>query len=260
MSKKKKYTNNKPIITKNEVFDGYFINMHQENEAGISKNSSSSDVLQTEDLTGFVFSEYRETEKKADKATDNKSEIQAEKKPIKSVEEDAEDKNGNCVSEKEYVNPLVKQVAIEDIIEIMTEKLNNGGRVTFTPRGKSMLPMLRDGEDVVILEKPKGRLRMFDVPLYKRKDGSYILHRVVSNDSQGNYVLCGDNQSVYEYGITDEDIIGVVVAFIRKGKLYQINSLKYRMYVSLWYYVRGFRRTANYSKRALKQARRKGEK
>lgn len=258
MSKKEKYTNNKPISAKDEVFDGYFINMNRENEQEVQKNSSSSDALQTDDLSGFVFSEYRETEKRADKSTDNKP--QADGKNVKSFEEGADNKNGNYFSEKGYSNTLVKQVAIEDIIGIMTEKLNNGGRVTFTPRGKSMLPMLRDGEDVVILEKPKGRLRMFDVPLYKRKDGSYILHRVVSNDSQGNYVLCGDNQTVYEYGVTDDDIIGVVVAFIRKGKLYQITSLKYRMYVSLWYYVRGFRRTVNYSKRALKQARRKGEK
>ena len=66
---------------------------------------------------------------------------------------------------------LNKEVTIDDIIEILVEKLENGGTVTFSPSGTSMLPMLRDGEDVVVLSKPKGRLHLFDIPLYKRKDG-----------------------------------------------------------------------------------------
>ena len=43
-----------------------------------------------------------------------------------------------------------------------------------------MLPMLRDGEDVVVLKGTGGkRLRLFDVPLYRRDNGQYVLHRVL---------------------------------------------------------------------------------
>ena len=100
---------------------------------------------------------------------------------------------------------LNKEVTIDDIIEILVEKLENGGTVTFSPSGTSMLPMLRDGEDVVVLSKPKGRLHLFDIPLYKRKDGSYVLHRIVDFDADGGYVLRGDNQFTKEHGIYDED-------------------------------------------------------
>ena len=136
---------------------------------------------------------------------------------------------------------LSKEVAIDDVIDIMIEKLNSGGTVTFTPKGKSMLPMLRDGEDVVVLSKPNGKLHLFDIPLYRRSNGAYVLHRIVNFDADGNYVLCGDNQFALEHGIKDSDIIGVVTAFYRKGKAYSVTSFSYRLYVNIWFYTRFFR-------------------
>lgn len=136
---------------------------------------------------------------------------------------------------------LSKDVAIDDVINIIVEKLNNGGTVTFTPKGKSMLPMLSDGEDVVVLSKPEGRLHLFDIPFYKRSNGTYALHRIVNFDSDGSYVLCGDNQFELEHGIKDSDIIGVVTAFYRKGKAYKVSSFSYKVYINFWFYTRFFR-------------------
>lgn len=136
---------------------------------------------------------------------------------------------------------MSKDVAIDDVINIIVEKLNNGGTVTFTPKGKSMLPMLSDGEDVVVLSKPEGRLHLFDIPFYKRSNGTYALHRIVNFDSDGSYVLCGDNQFELEHGIKDSDIIGVVTAFYRKGKAYKVSSFSYKVYINFWFYTRFFR-------------------
>ena len=155
---------------------------------------------------------------------------------------------------------LSKEVAIDDVIEIMVEKLNSGGTVTFTPKGKSMLPMLRDGEDVVVLSKPKGRLHLFDIPFYKRSNGSYVLHRIVNFDADGSYVLCGDNQFDLEHGIKDSDIIGVVTAFYRKGKAYSVNSFSYRLYVNFWFYTRFFRHTYRYGTNKVSKLFGKGNK
>lgn len=155
---------------------------------------------------------------------------------------------------------MSKEVAIDDVIDIIVEKLNNGGTVTFTPRGKSMLPMLRDGEDVVVLSKPDGRLHLFDIPLYKRSDGSYVLHRVVNFDADGGYVLCGDNQFVLEHGIKDENVIGVVTAFYRKGKAYTVHSFKYRVYLNFWFYTRFFRHTYRFAVNKISKLFEKGKK
>ena len=53
---------------------------------------------------------------------------------------------------------LNKEVGLDDVMQIIAEKLEAGGSVTFNPKGTSMLPMLRDGDDTVVLSKPKGRL------------------------------------------------------------------------------------------------------
>lgn len=59
---------------------------------------------------------------------------------------------------------LNKDVNLDDVMQIIAEKLDAGGTVTFNPRGTSMLPMLRDGDDTVVLSKPKGRLHLLICP------------------------------------------------------------------------------------------------
>ena len=131
-----------------------------------------------------------------------------------------------------------KRVEFDDIIDIIKEKLDQGGTVTFTPRGSSMEPMLRSGEDVVVLSKPKGRLSFLDVALYQRDDGTYVMHRVIDFGSDGSYIFCGDNQFHNERGIRDDNIIGVMTSFFRKGKTYTVKSLSYRLYCNFLYYTR----------------------
>ena len=155
---------------------------------------------------------------------------------------------------------LNKEVQLADTIEIIKEKLNSGGTVTFTPNGTSMLPLLRDGEDVVVLSKPKGRLHLFDVALYRRKNGDYVLHRVVDFDADGGYVMCGDNQFHYEHGIMSEDIIGVMTAFYRKGKSYVRTSFKYKIYINWLYHTRFARHTYSFGKRKISNLFNKGNK
>ena len=120
--------------------------------------------------------------------------------------------------------------------------LRRDGRLVYRVKGVSMEPMLRDGKDVVVLKKPGGRLHLFDVPLYRRENGQYVLHRVIDFCRDGSYVMCGDNQFAKEKGIRDDQIIAVMTSFMRKGKPYTMTSLRYRAYVNFWYYTRIFRR------------------
>ena len=118
---------------------------------------------------------------------------------------------------------------------------------------------------VFVLSKPKGRLHLFDLPLYRRKDGSYVLHRVVNFGSDGSYTMCGDNQFAVEKGITDDDVIGVVTAFYRKGKPYTVDSMKYRAYLEFMFYSKPLRKviasTVSRSKNAFSKLKtKKGKK
>ena len=80
-----------------------------------------------------------------------------------------------------------KEVGLDDVMQIIAEKLEAGGSVTFNPKGTSMLPMLRDGDDTVVLSKPKGRLHLFDLPLYRRKDAR--MYCTVSSISEVTAVI-----------------------------------------------------------------------
>ena len=105
--------------------------------------------------------------------------------------------------------------------------------MTYTNVGVSMLPLLRQGRDLFILEK-KGpeRCRVGDVVLYRRGE-KYVLHRVVEVREK-DYVILGDNCVAREYGITDDDVIAVMTGFVRSGKEHSVTDFGYRLYSALW--------------------------
>ena len=121
------------------------------------------------------------------------------------------------------------------------EELNRKGKFTYTCSGVSMLPLLRQHKDLFTIEKKQGRCKKYDVVLYKRPPKSFVLHRVVEVREK-DYVILGDNCLNKEYGIRDEDIIGVMTSFVRKGKEYPVSHKGYRMYAAVWYFLYPLRR------------------
>ncbi|MBR4959472.1 MAG: S24/S26 family peptidase [Clostridia bacterium] len=130
-------------------------------------------------------------------------------------------------------------VRLEELLPIMTECLEAGHSYTFTPRGISMLPMLRGGRDTVTLSPIQGELRKYDLPLYRRPDGKFILHRIVKTGT--TYTCAGDNQFILEEGVERSWFIAVVTSFRRNGKEYRCDQLSYRIYCVLWHHTRRLR-------------------
>lgn len=113
------------------------------------------------------------------------------------------------------------------------QEIQKSGKLIYTNVGNSMMPFIRQGRDILIISKVNGRLKRYDVPLYKRDSGQYVLHRILKV-RKDDYVICGDNRYVKEYGINDSHIIGVLTAVIRNGKEIPVTDYKYRIYVHLW--------------------------
>ena len=108
--------------------------------------------------------------------------------------------------------------------------LSENGTLTYTNKGRSMLPLLREGKDLFTLRrKGNERCRVGDVVLYKRPPNHYVLHRIV-RVIDGEYVILGDNCIEYEHGIKDDDIIGVMTSFTRSGHEYSVNCAGYKLY------------------------------
>lgn len=135
---------------------------------------------------------------------------------------------------------LNEDYRLEELMPLIRECLDQGKTVRFFPRGTSMLPMLRQGIDSVILAPLPEKLSKYDLPLYQRSSGQYVLHRIVH---AGQTITCiGDNQFEKETGLLPEQMIAVAVGFTRNGKEHSVSEPLHRIYCRFWHYSRPLRR------------------
>lgn len=119
-----------------------------------------------------------------------------------------------------------KKLSFEDMLQMM-------GFIAYTCVGVSMLPLLQQKKDIVEIQPIKGRPHKYDVILFKR-NGNYILHRVLKVFPKGGYLIAGDHNTFLERDVTDEMILGKMVRIIRDGKSIYPTDWRYRVYVHLW--------------------------
>lgn len=111
--------------------------------------------------------------------------------------------------------------------------LDTQGVLVFTNKGVSMLPLLRQDRDLMIIEK-KGadRFKKYDAVLFKRKNGQYVLHRILKVREK-DYWIVGDNCVSGEY-VCDDQILGILTSVVRDGNTISTSNLFYRIYVQTW--------------------------
>jgi len=119
------------------------------------------------------------------------------------------------------------------------EILKRDGKLCYSVRGTSMLPMLRQDRDLVVIQAAGGqRLAPLDVALYKRGK-QYVLHRVISV-REGGYIFRGDNTYIPEY-VPEDKVLGVLRSFVRDGHEYVVTDPRYLRYARFWCAVYGLR-------------------
>ena len=137
---------------------------------------------------------------------------------------------------------------------ILSDCLAQGQEVVLTITGNSMSPFLRNKKDQVVLTAcDPMALQPGDVPLYLRRNGKLVLHRIVERDDgvtrtrwgeedvlpsrcdSLEYTMLGDAQWQEEPHITPDQILGVATAFISRGKRWECNSATYRRNRLRWH-------------------------
>lgn len=146
----------------------------------------------------------------------------------------------------------VHTVESDAFMAIVCERLESDQQVRFSPRGSSMLPMLRQNVDSVVLSPLPEKLKKYDLPLYRRENGKYVLHRIV--DAGDTYTCIGDNQFAEEHGLRREQMIALVVGFYRGDTYHSVNESGYWLYCRFWHYSRPIR---HFWRRAIGWLRRK---
>lgn len=125
-------------------------------------------------------------------------------------------------------------VRLADLLPAMQATLSAGGEVSLTVTGTSMVPTIRGQRDQVTLSAPPALLKKGDLPLYRRDNGQFVLHRVVAVAADGTYTCCGDHQWVREPGIRPDQILAITVSICRKGKQIPVTKRSYRLWVRFW--------------------------
>lgn len=122
--------------------------------------------------------------------------------------------------------------------------LKDGNTVQTVINGYSMYPMLVPGRDSVIVEPLEDRkLKRGDVVLYRRDAGILVLHRIW-RVRQEEFYMVGDNQTQIEGPLRPEQMRGILIAFIRKGKYIPVRNMPYRFYAAVWLRMRPVRHKA----------------
>ena len=112
------------------------------------------------------------------------------------------------------MNNMSISLSMKALEPLLNEALEKNCSFTLIPRGTSMLPLIREGKDSVILSPLPYTVNVGDIILYKRTNGQFVLHRVMKAKN-GSFTMCGDNQVVFEKGITRQNMIALASGIIR---------------------------------------------
>ena len=116
-------------------------------------------------------------------------------------------------------------------MQTIEQELALHGHGLFQTVGDSMEPLLHNRKSTVVIEIPKGPLKKYDVALYRRPRGEYVLHRVVKV-LEGAYLICGDNR-IRREEVPAQWVIGVMAGYYEDERNIYIScgSDGYRSYL-----------------------------
>ena len=121
-----------------------------------------------------------------------------------------------------------------EISDSVSELITSGASVPMYVSGSSMNPFLISRRDVVWLSRFKNSdLRVGKIVLFRRKNGSLVLHRITKLLPEERIVVRGDAQTWTEE-IDKEHIIAVVTDIQRKGVKRSVDSVYWKIVDTVW--------------------------
>ena len=128
----------------------------------------------------------------------------------------------------------MKKVDIYAYMAMLQELTEQGNEVSLRITGNSMVPFLHDERDDIFFRKPDRALEKGDMVFYRRRDGQYVMHRIVKVCPDGSFDLIGDGQWIIEHGIRPEQIFGLITKVRRKGKLLTDGDFCWEFFRRVW--------------------------
>lgn len=154
----------------------------------------------------------------------------------------------------------IKKVKSKELIPLIQELLEHGGKAWITVTGMSMYPFLRENLDSVELATASFEgVKRGDIVLIRRASGEYVLHRVLKKESDVFYII-GDAQEWIEGPLKKEQLVAKVDSIKRNGQLINYNSKILKLLTKVWLGVipmrhiilRGIRLVSKINRRIVK--------
>lgn len=145
------------------------------------------------------------------------------------------------MSDRPVIGTETKKVRLEELFPLISQTLDAGGKVCLPVTGTSMYPTILGGRDQIVLEHPDRPYKKYDLPLYRRASGQFVLHRIIAVEKDGSFTCCGDHQWKKETGLKPEQMLALTVSITRKGKTFSADHPKYVRWVRFWVLIRPLR-------------------
>ncbi len=124
--------------------------------------------------------------------------------------------------------------SVAEISELVDELIKENAVLPVYVSGSSMNPFLISRRDIVYLKKTHtDELKKGRILLFRRKDGSLVLHRIKSVSEDSTFEMLGDAQSQSEK-IDMVQIVAVVSEIERKGKRRSTDSAYWKTIDVIW--------------------------
>ena len=94
--------------------------------------------------------------------------------------------------------------------------LKQGNSIRFKAKGLSMLPSIRNG-DIVAVSPITDEITHGDIILYRSKENTPVVHRVIKKSEGGGILTKGDSSLNFDSPITNEQVLGKVIKVERRG-------------------------------------------
>ena len=129
----------------------------------------------------------------------------------------------------------MKKVDNDTFFAWVESEIEAGHAVRFRLKGNSMFPLLRNGKDVVVLEKcPAESLQPMDVVLFRYR-GKHVLHRIIRREGE-RLLIQGDGSIVAKEECTVDDVVGKVLRICRpSGKEIPVGSWQWTIPSRMWH-------------------------
>lgn len=117
----------------------------------------------------------------------------------------------------------------------LEQQVRSGRPVVSFTVGDSMEPLLHDRSTRVVIQRVERTLRPGELPLYRRPNGRFIMHRIIRADDE-HYYTRGDNRCGLET-VPKDWVLGVVTEIYRGKRHFSVGHPLYRAYVGVWNFL-----------------------